>query len=1016
MKKVLIVLVLILSTINLQAQIGIGNTNPDASSILDITSSDKGVLVPRISLANVSNLTTPINSPATGLLIWNTNASAIGGNGIGFYFFNGAQWTPLTQVVMEDHDFYEEGTSTAPNNINDDIYTFGNVAIGKNNAVFNLDIAESANTRTINLDNNTTSGVISGIFNTISGTMTTLEQQRGVYNLLTGTGNNPKYGVFNDISGAGTQNRFGTYNSLTTDSDSNDYGVYNYFTSSGITNLRARYGTNNLFNNSGLTVNIGTNTNIIGSGSGAQYGNVNTIRNSGNGAHFGVQNNMEGIGSGTHYGVHNQFLGIGTGLIIGYSNTINVSGNGNHYGVNNSISGTGDGVHYGTNISMHGTGIGYKYGVNTFISPTAGGTHFGIRSTVKKAGSFSGFFVGDVAIGTEGFGGSTPDHYILPSSRGSNNQIMQTDASGNVTWQDPSALGVDDHDFYEEGTTTAPSSINDDIFTQGNLAIGKNTADYNLDIIENLDTRTINLENASTTGIISGVFNNVSGTMTTADAQRGVYNLVAGSGNNPKYGVYNNITGAGTDNRYGSYNTVTTNSESIDYGTYNNITSSSLGWRFKYGTYNSINNGGESENYGVYNILNGSSTRHQYGVRNTIVNTAGTVQFGIRNTLSGSNGVHYAVYNDFQDDSNSNQIGITNFITNNGSGQKTGFDNQVGGNGNDWHTGIINNVYGNGSDRKIGIVNSIGGTGAGTKFGSQTTIHSTSGGDHFGVYSEALKATGNTFAGFFVGNVAIGTEDFNLTTPNHYTLPASRGTNNQIMQTDGAGQVNWVDLPSPSFWSKTGTNLDVATVADDINFSSDQTSITFPATSGTPSSMIYMFNGGFSNSNRMVFSHSTTYNDWGLQYRDSDDAFRFLGGGADRVTINLGTGNPLVVNGNAQATSFISSTTTYPDYVFETYFDGESKLNETYTFKPLSEVEAFIKNNGHLPGVIPYKDVKANNMNISLTKTTVTNLEKIEELFLYTIELEKENNRLKENQKALEARLKKIETLVLQKD
>ena len=41
------------------AQVGVGTTTPDASSILDITAADKGVLVPRVSLTDVSlkNLT-----------------------------------------------------------------------------------------------------------------------------------------------------------------------------------------------------------------------------------------------------------------------------------------------------------------------------------------------------------------------------------------------------------------------------------------------------------------------------------------------------------------------------------------------------------------------------------------------------------------------------------------------------------------------------------------------------------------------------------------------------------------------------------------------------------------------------------------------------------------------------------------------------------------------------------------------------------------------------------------------
>jgi len=96
--KRLITTLIILFSISSTSQIGINNTNPDASSILDITATNKGVLVPRVSLSNVSATTIDgANTAATGLLIWNTNTTTTGGNGAGFYFFNGVQWIPIIQ-------------------------------------------------------------------------------------------------------------------------------------------------------------------------------------------------------------------------------------------------------------------------------------------------------------------------------------------------------------------------------------------------------------------------------------------------------------------------------------------------------------------------------------------------------------------------------------------------------------------------------------------------------------------------------------------------------------------------------------------------------------------------------------------------------------------------------------------------------------------------------------------------------------------------------------------------------
>ena len=69
--------------------------------------------------------------------------------------------------------------------------------------------------------------------------------------------------------------------------------------------------------------------------------------------------------------------------------------------------------------------------------------------------------------------------------------------------------------------------------------------------------------------------------------------------------------------------------------------------------------------------------------------------------------------------------------------------------------------------------------------------------------------------------------------------------------------------------------------------------------------------------------------------------------------------------------------TAWADYVFEA----------DYNLKSLSEVEAYIKQNGHLPDVPSAEEVAANG--IELGEMNVKLLEKIEELTLYVIELEK---------------------------
>ncbi len=66
------------------AQVGIGTTTPNSSSILDLTTTTQGLLVPRMTLAQK----TAISSPATGLMIFQTDGAS------GFWFYTGSAWIP----------------------------------------------------------------------------------------------------------------------------------------------------------------------------------------------------------------------------------------------------------------------------------------------------------------------------------------------------------------------------------------------------------------------------------------------------------------------------------------------------------------------------------------------------------------------------------------------------------------------------------------------------------------------------------------------------------------------------------------------------------------------------------------------------------------------------------------------------------------------------------------------------------------------------------------------------------
>ncbi len=75
----------------LYAQIGIGTTTPAGGSVLDISSADKGILVPRVNIADLTTITPITGGTTVGLLVWNTNATT----GAGFHYWDGGDWIPI---------------------------------------------------------------------------------------------------------------------------------------------------------------------------------------------------------------------------------------------------------------------------------------------------------------------------------------------------------------------------------------------------------------------------------------------------------------------------------------------------------------------------------------------------------------------------------------------------------------------------------------------------------------------------------------------------------------------------------------------------------------------------------------------------------------------------------------------------------------------------------------------------------------------------------------------------------
>lgn len=92
MKYVFIILFSLIDTNLLAQNVGIGTSNPAASAALEVSSTSKGLLPPRMD----SNARNAIVSPVAGLIIYNINVNA-------FQCYNGTSWYSTVHFIGESY-------------------------------------------------------------------------------------------------------------------------------------------------------------------------------------------------------------------------------------------------------------------------------------------------------------------------------------------------------------------------------------------------------------------------------------------------------------------------------------------------------------------------------------------------------------------------------------------------------------------------------------------------------------------------------------------------------------------------------------------------------------------------------------------------------------------------------------------------------------------------------------------------------------------------------------------------
>ena len=161
---ILVTAITVVFTFSLNAQnIGIGTNTPDASAKLDVVSTDKGILIPRMTKVQRD----AIPSPATGLMIFQIDIDP------GFYYYDGNGWEEVSGGGAKRINDLIDGRSD-----NDGSNNFSSLFLGYE-AGYND-----------NQNNNKNVGVgYQSLYNNIDGAINTATGYRALYSNMNGSGN-----------------------------------------------------------------------------------------------------------------------------------------------------------------------------------------------------------------------------------------------------------------------------------------------------------------------------------------------------------------------------------------------------------------------------------------------------------------------------------------------------------------------------------------------------------------------------------------------------------------------------------------------------------------------------------------------------------------------------------------------------------------------------------------------------------------------------------------------------------
>jgi hypothetical protein len=270
--------------------------------------------------------------------------------------------------------------------------------------------------------------------------------------------------------------------------------------------------------------------------------------------------------------------------------------------------------------------------------------------------------------------------------------------------------------------------------------------------------------------------------------------------------------------------------------------------------------------------------------------------------------------------------------------------------------------------------------------------------NQWGTFQRTLVPSGDGFADLGASNRRWGnlflTGTAQMTGFKLITNDAGIG---KVLTSDMNGNGAWSPLPISSQWTTSGSNIFYNTGNVGIGTDAPTELLHIANTNPLGNARVKIQGGTYGNASTDFYQGTSLVAAIGYDYVVGGLAF--YENSANQMVIYHGrvgigttptTGDyKLSVNGKVRAKEIIVEDN-WSDYVF----DNNYKLLE------LTEVENFIKQNKHLPGVPTAKEIESNGINLGKMQSKL--LEKVEELTLYVIEMKKENENLKKRLLSIE--------------